>query len=96
MNMNDSPEMRIRRKNFGKDLDEAKKNEYFDLGLSKKLVEKWMIHMEAVHGIVFDEENKAKFLDGKWSMYRLDTLEHRLMTIDRNTNDRVLNTRNSL
>lgn len=86
MNKHDPIEMREIRKNFGQDLSGRDRKQYRDRRLSRAQIKRWMLHMNAVYGMTFDNENEEKFLNGKWSMYRLDTLEHRLMTIERHMN----------
>lgn len=86
MNKHDPAEMREKRKDFGQNLSVRDWKLYHDRSLSKAQIRRWMLHMNAVYGMTFDNENEEKFLNGRWSMYRLDTLEHRLVTIERHMN----------
>ncbi len=84
----DTPEMSAERKSFGSDLTGKDLENYKERKLSKSEIKKWMLHMNAVHGMTIDDNSKAQFLNGKWTMYRLDTVEHRLVTLERNTSIR--------
>lgn len=86
----DTPETRLKRQSFGAELEGAEYKEYREKLLSKKEIRKWMLHLKATDAGCFDKESTEKILNGKWTMYRLDTLEHRLNTINKNQFDTTL------
>lgn len=84
----DTPEMRAKRKAFGSELTGEDLKNYKERKLSKSEIKKWMLHIKAMYGMTIDENSQAQFLNGEWTMYRLDTVEHRLVTLERNTSIR--------
>ena len=82
----DSPQMMKKRAAFGAELTGKDAKVYREHKLNRFELKKWMLHMEAVYGMTI--ENKDDFFKSKWTMYRLDTLEHKFVTIEQNTSVR--------
>lgn len=85
-----TPDDKARRESFGEDLQESEYKEYRERTLSKKEIRKWILHMKATGKAEFDKENADRILNGEWTMFRLDTLEDRIITLKKNEGNRNL------
>ncbi len=86
----DTEEMRKKRIDFGDNFEKEKYKAYRLNKLSKKAKKYWLLHMEAVYGVIMEEHDKKTFIRSKRTMYSLDTLEHRIISLEKAMSDRSL------
>ena len=66
---------------FGKEMSEDRYEMYTKRILSKREVDNWLLHAEAVHGMIIEGEDRQKFKNIRWTQFGLDTLEYKFQVM---------------